>query len=288
MPDTFRTIAIATDLSERGDRAFDRAFRLAAAQGARLMIFSVVDDHLPEDMQETMAEGTRVRLEKAAAAQPGADTLDWSVTVLCGTPDTALAQAIGAHGIDLLVVGLHRHRPFMDLLRETTMERLVKLADCPVLIVRTASPAPYGTVLAALDFAPASGRALRLAHRLAPEAALHGVHAVHIPYQTMVAAPGIAGEIPPVISAEPFLAEARTSRDAFLDSHADLPGLSVEIGEGSIHAVLRGAMDRLHPDLIALGAHGRALPVPWLLGSFANDMMRDPPTDLLIAPPSRG
>ena len=40
-----------------------------------------------------------------------------------------------------------------------------------------------------------------------------------------------------------------------------------------------------NPDLIALGAHTRSGLSPYTLGSFAANLVRHPPTDLLLAHP---
>jgi len=54
---------------------------------------------------------------------------------------------------------------------------------------------------------------------------------------------------------------------------------------GSLGDVLQKHIDGFKPDLIALGAHTRGRFSPHPLGSFAAALVRDPPTDLLLAHP---
>ncbi len=64
-----KTIAVATDLSMRSDRAVARAWRLADEHNATLYVFSVVDDTLPEALGETVAAETQARLVQFCEAQ---------------------------------------------------------------------------------------------------------------------------------------------------------------------------------------------------------------------------
>ncbi len=279
-----KTIAVATDLSDRATHAVARAFALAESLDAALYVFSVVDDHLPEDLGTDLANRTQDMLAQFCA--PHAERVRATPQVLRGPVDDALTAAVEAHGIDLMIVGLHRHRLLMDLVRETTMERLIRRLHIPVLVVQHGADAPYQSVLGAVDFAPASAEALRIARFLAPNAALHAVHAVHVPMHTPPAAIGAIEDFQTLVDPAAFFEQARHQKHAWLAQNPDLANtVDVALEEGSVHAVIGQARQKVAPDLIALGTHGRAMPLQWLTGSFANDMMRDPPTDLLIVPP---
>lgn len=271
-------LLVATDLSPRADRAVARAFDLAGRLGAQLTVLSVIDEALPEEMTKQMKAMAEARLERFAASRKGAEAVRHETRVLIGDPVGAISAAAATEQADLLVLGLHRPRPFLDILRETTMERIVRLQDCPVLLVTEPADHPYATVLAALDFAPASTHALSLAAEMAPEAALHGLHAVHVPYKGFSPAAGAAG------SSAPFLREARDSYHLWRDQ-APLPDRlgEVELIEGAVEGVVRMRAAQLGCDLLCLGAHGRVGSAPALLGSLTNDLIRTPPCDLLIA-----
>ncbi|MEX5729344.1 nucleotide-binding universal stress UspA family protein [Rhodovulum iodosum] len=272
------TVLVSTDLSPRADRAVQRAFRIAAWLDGEVILLSVIDEAMPADMAEQMRGAAELKLAQFAASIPYSDRVRHDTRVLVGDPPATIPAMAEAARADLLVLGLHRPRPFLDMLRETTMERIVRHSSRPVLLVRDPVDHAYARVLAALDFAPASTAALVLADRIAPEADLCGVHAVHVPYHGFVAAAGGAG------TGAPFLHHAERQLAAWR-AGPDVPGRlgEVEIMEGAAHTVLARQVEALRPDLLALGAHGRAGAAPSLLGSLANDMMRDPPCDLLIA-----
>ena len=177
----------------------------------------------------------------------------------------------------MIVLGLHRERRVLDLLRLTTMERIVLAAPCPVLIAHRPAEGPYRQVLALSDFSPASAAALVAAARLAPAAQFHAIHAL----QMRLGARAIPGKH----EFDTALARAEAARTAFLA----LPGLPAlaeapEIVPGGVHQVLAFRRDELGADLACIGAHsGRN---PDALGNYARDLMRAPPTDLLVAKPA--
>lgn len=272
------TILVSTDLSPRADRAVQRAFRLASWLEGEVILLCVIDDAMPADMSEHMRATAELKLAEFAASMPYSDRVRHDIKVIVGDPPAAIPAMAEAVEADLLVLGLHRPRPFLDMLRETTMERILRHSPRPVLLVRDPVDHAYARVLAALDFAPASTAALTLAAKIAPEAELLGVHAVHIPYRGFVAPSGSAGAGAPFVHhAEGMLAKWRASAEV-----PDRLG-KVDIVDGPAHMVLAGRVEALKPDLLALGAHGRVGAAPSVLGSLANDMMRDPPCDLLIA-----
>lgn len=273
-----RTFLVATDLSPRADRAVQRAFRLAGWVGADLVLVSVIDEDLPAEIAGQMRAAAELRLARFAASIPRSGEVAHDTRIVPGDPAAAIPALAAELDADLVILGLHRPRAFLDMLRETTMERIVRHSPRPVLLVRDPVDHAYATVLAALDFAPASTAALQLAAELAPEADIHGVHALHIPWRGFVAPQVREGAV------EPFRLDAEAALAAWTDIHpmpARLRG--VEIVEGPAHRVLAERIETLAPDLLAVGAHGRAGAAPSLLGSLANDLMRAPPCDLLVA-----
>ena len=271
-------LLVATDLSPRADRSVARAFELAGELGARLTLLTVIDEALPDDMARQMQSSAEARLDQFAGSRKGAEAVNYQARAVIGDPVGTISAMAAAEQVDLLVLGIHRPRPFLDVLRETTMERIVRLQDCPVLLVTDPVDHPYDTVLAAVDFAPASTHALCLGAELAPEAALHGVHAVHVPYKGFSPAAGVAG------TAAPFLREARDSYTLWRDQ-TTLPEKlgEVELVEGAAVSVVTSRIAKLGCDLLCIGAHGRVGSAPAFLGSLANDLIRNPPCDLLIA-----
>lgn len=269
------TILAATDLSARSDRAIRRAALIARDRQLPLTIVHVLDADLSDEVATPLEAAARERIETLAAGAGAPE-----VTVQVDRGDVAADLHARARSADatLIVLGMHRVRPFLDLFRETTLERLVRLAERPVLVVRNEVEGAYARVLTAVDFSPGATRAARVAQQIFPDTAMRGFHAVHIPFQGLTDAQGHATDT------KFYLGAAQTELASWA-RQADLAALAenTDIVEGALHAVLARQMAAQSPDLIALGAHGRTGRAPPLLGSFANDLMRDPPCDLLIA-----
>lgn len=272
-----QSILVASDLSERSDRAVRRAIRLARDHGATCHVLHVIDRDLPGELAVRWREDAGTQLARFLSALDS-DGVALSHEVCIGDPLQAIPETAVERGADLVVLGLHRPRAFLDRLRETTMERVVRLLRAPVLLVRNPAGHDYETVLAPVSFSPACTAACRAARALAPSAEIHAFHAIHLPYA------GLTGEKPGGPMSRALIAEAEAARDAWL--HQGGPGLAADriaLVTGGLHQVMADQMASLRPDLVAIGANTRFSLAPHLLGSFAAELVRDPPTDLLIA-----
>lgn len=270
------TVIAATDLTARSANVPGRAARIAATLGARVLLVHVSQ---PENglrgAMRLAAKPDRLRARLARLAQ-GMDLASVEVRQLEGPPENAIAALAAAEDAALIVLGLHRRRRVLDVLRLTTMERIVLRARAPVLIAHLPPTQPYRKVLAALTFSPACTRALQMARRIAPDAALHGIHALQLPLRDKLAAAGL--------EASRAMTEAEMLRDAFL-AQPGMPVLSAppEIVAAGVHDVLRFRIEELQPELLVIGTHsGRD---PDTLGNYARDLLRAPPTDVLAAKP---
>lgn len=284
-------ILAATDFSPRSAQVPGRAAALARAMGARLVLAHVRPPR-PEGPQLALP-GARVRpllarlglvgramTDEAAEAHLSAAAaragMACATRLLRGPAETAIAQAAAEEGAALIVLGLHRERRMLDALRLTTMERIVLEAPVPVLIAHQPHDRPYARVLALTDFSPGSAAALAMAARIAPGAEFHAVHALQVP---LVAAMAVGGE-----AEDQARVQAELMRTAFL-ARPEVPPLAAppELVPGGVHEVLAFRRQELGADLVVIGSQSGTREDA--LGHYARDLMRAPPTDLLVAKP---
>lgn len=142
---TVSSILIASDLSDRSDRAVRRGLQLARKLGAKVHLVSVLDDAIPADMMPSLDRRARNQLE-AAVAEDGAD-VRCEIDVRCGDPMRELLSLASGERHELLVVGRHRRREVFDGLRRTTVETAVYHSLKPVLIVVDAVSTDYERIL---------------------------------------------------------------------------------------------------------------------------------------------
>ena len=273
-----KSIVVATDLSERSDRAVHRALLLAAEHKARLHVISIVDSALPDDLARPLRVSVQERLPRQIDALNTGAAYD--VTVKMGDISQVLGEFIVEKEADLVVLGLHRPRTFLDSLRETTMERLVASSTVPVLLVKNAADHAYDSALSLVSYSPACAVALESAHVLAPEASLTALHALYVPYA------GLTGGDKDSEMARAVLQEAEAASAKWLKT-VSVPqdAFETDIRTGGLRGVVHQAISTDKPDLLAIGAHSRSGLFLHRIGGFAAELVREPPTDLLIAPP---
>ncbi|HEU0220932.1 MAG TPA: universal stress protein [Paracoccaceae bacterium] len=273
-------LLVATDLSERADRAVERAFLVAAEIGAEVTILTAVDDSLPESVRREAAERARDRLSSHIASLAVSQGVPRQVRVESGEPHRVIPRVAAEIDPDLIVLGMHRVRGLLDLFGGSTVERVTRGGVWPVLLVRDHPDRAYARALIGVDFSDAAGRAVRLVRRLMPKAERRFFHAYTVPFKGLMAA-GV-GEVDQAAGAEAQRhAEATRHMAAFMAETGET-GEPI-VAEGSFVATLEKAMETIHPDLIAIGGHEGYGIIRAILGSAVDDLMIDPPCDLLVA-----
>ena len=279
MPQALSRVVVATDMSARSDRAVERAFQLAGQLDTPVEALLVLDDALPAELLSPLEEKAHAQLETVCGRC--ANGRHYSVSVQAGDPTEEILKAAEPAGSTLLVMGPHRPRPFLDGLRETTMQRVVRRTAAPVLLARVPVMGTYDATLALVDFGHTSTAALRLGAALAPEAPITAAHAVHIPYSGMLDATGSAQ----MDLQAAFLSDAEAEDRAWRETQ-NLPATlepATRIAQSPAMGLVQEMTRAGQFDLITVGAHGRVGAARSYLGSISLDLMRNAPCDVLIA-----
>lgn len=267
-------ILVATDLSERSDRAMYRAFQLAERHGAAITVLNVVDSAFPDDLANKIRTDTEERLARYCKS---ISRHSCALSVRIADPALCIQAEADAADADLIVVGLHRRRPVADFFKGTTLVRLAAASPRPLLVVRDPVDQDYRRPVCGLDLSPSSAAAARMAATLCPDAPIATFHAVHVPFRSYLAPDRSAEDL------RPFIVEATRKMDAWLPdsglpAQCEKPAIIAE----SVPLALRRMMEATNADLIALGAHGRSSLAPTHLGSFVEGLLYEPPCDVLV------
>ncbi len=275
-------ILLATDLSARSDRALARAIELARGLSAQLTVFHVFDDDLPKSVHEQVSQAAREEIVASLRRCQAPEEV--AIEVRAGKDYGDIIDASQRHAADLLVMGVHRNENRSKPVRGTTMEKVIRLGDRPVLVVAEPVDTAYQRVAVAVDFSVHARIALRCALAVAPRAEIHCVHAFHVPFAGFnwdrETSRGVAQEhekrLTQVIDEEldAVIAAALSKGEAH-------PTIHKVLKDGAVSSVLRSETERLKPDLLVLGTHGRVGVARALLGSVAEDFLNEPPCDVL-------
>lgn len=276
-----KRVLLATDLSARCDRALDRAVQLAQQWQAQLVAVNVAESMQTPDMVLNWAYGAeednllilrqQLREDMADAEMPV------SIKVVKGEPAGSIVEAAGSEACELIVTGMARSEPFGRFILGTTVEKLVRLANQPVLVVRKRPHGPYRRILVATDFSRASSLALGTALKLFPGQSIVLFHAVK---QNLVE---LASEKPQTLQVSPaFQAQADEFHDAMGLSSEVRARITLHVEAGRLESALTQYV-RLHSiDLVVIGSRGQSSLMAGLVGSSASKLLHWLPCDTMI------
>lgn len=287
------TILAATDLSAAARLACERAVRLASACDARLELQHVVNtgalDSLrllfasqSDDLQQRLLDEAREELRSLLAELH--DGLGGSANLHLGIGNVVneITRQADALDADLLVLGAHGSSLVRDLIVGSTTERVLRRTGRPLLVVRRPAPRGYRQVLIPVDFSARSLKAIEVARRLAPKAALVLLHTFEVPFEGRLRHAGVS---------EQELAALRASaqhegetRMAELIARAGLPAAALHslvlYGDPSVqileHERLQGS------ELIVIGKRGQNSLEDLLLGSVTKHILSQAQSDVLV------
>ena len=153
---TTHSLLVATDFSSCSREAVGYASMLAAGLGASVVIGYVADPnvfnsaYLAEKIGAAFLTMTAEQV-KAAADEVIADELSALVhavkksgvscksVILEGQPAQALTNYANEHDCTMMVVGTRGHSNLEHFMYGSTTDRLLRIAGCPVLVVREKS-----------------------------------------------------------------------------------------------------------------------------------------------------
>jgi nucleotide-binding universal stress UspA family protein len=274
-------ILVATDLTGRAELAVARAAQLAIRAGGSMDVLHVVDD-IAEHLRAPFIERTHAALTQQVATAAGTAKLATDVRVVAGGSDATILAEARSTAADLIVCGSHRPRPGQERWLGSTMDRVLKSGDRPVLLVKTPPGGPYRKVTVGVDFSDFSARALGFAMRVAPGAEFILVHTFHVPYSGVPIPASLAGTV-----ASGARAEERDHMQVWLAPFrptAEKLGITfvpiIERGDPQKHVLETAA--KHNADLLVVGTHGRTGLRHAILGSVAECLIAHAPMDVLV------
>lgn len=289
------SLLAATDFSADARRAAHRAALLAQAHQLPLTLLHVLEvDRLTElaawlkgkpDIAAAMAGQAEMQLSVAAELLRQSTGVEARTALQQGAPLAALCAAGAEAG--LLVLGAHGARTVREFAIGTTADRLLRIAQVPMLVVKSEppeSPGFYRRVLALTDFSPASEAALAFALTLAPQADFRLVHALELPYDGQLFVAGVSDE-----DALSFRAHERSLVLSRLNALLDKLGLqrarvTVSVPYGEARAQAMAVAQDFAPDLIVVGKQGQSKLEDLFLGSVTRAMLSEAGCDVLVVP----
>ena len=159
-----RSILVLADFSPKSDNAVARAALLAREHGASLHLLHVLAPgrFAVAALRRPRRDDAQLALERARRALAALATRTaepHGVAAACSVRAGDALQAIleAAHDADLVIVAAKRSNPLRDFVLRTPTERLLRMLQRPVLIVKRPAVARYGATLVRAAEAPQGG-----------------------------------------------------------------------------------------------------------------------------------
>ena len=281
----FAHILVATDLTDRSERALERAAQLGReGRAERLTLLHVVATGLPPILATQQQNAAEIFLATKIAQFPavGVPTPARAI-VRTGEPfSTIVGEAISGRA-DLVIVGVPSKSPYVQAIVGTTAERVIRFSERPVLLVNQPTRGPYARVLVAFEGSDGAVRGLAAALILAPEAEFRIVHAWWPPRVSF----GQSDDARSIIDEDNKRLRAMVEAAAKQGASASLatpPRLSVDMVEDNPYLVVSNELR--WPDLLVMGTHSKGrLASTVSIGRLALHLLNESMCDVLTSRP---
>jgi nucleotide-binding universal stress UspA family protein len=274
-------ILVGTDLSDRSERACERAIGLGRERAATVELLHVVEEGLVVQLRERERALAEEYLRDWLVSLSQADRPGAKVAI--GHPLAGILDEAHEQNADLIVLGEPGKTGLKELFVGTTAERVARHSDRPVLIVKRRPSEAYRRVFVAIDFSEAASRALKAAYEIAPTAEFLAVHAWQVPAVGLATRQAAENNV----HDENELLRQRVvhqAHDHLVALEASQPRPPrIKMIEGNPFFVIRTAIGSFHPDLLAIGTHARSGIAITMLGSLAHEFLIDASCDVLVA-----
>jgi nucleotide-binding universal stress UspA family protein len=278
-----RKVLLATDLSARCDRAFDRAADLCEEWQGTLVVAHALE---PEGgnsyaSPRNVPSWRRAAHEAVLIAQRQVreDLLDreipFEVYIEESEPVEFMLRLVQETQCELIVTGTARSETLGRFLLGKTVERIARHSFAPILVVKTRPRHMYRTALVATDFSDTSRTALITTSKLFPDATITLVHCTRTTLGGLSDQKSGGGRQLAQLDCEAFLGTIPSEL-----RHR----LAVLIEEDGLENVVDAFFADKGLDLLVLGSKGRGAIAHALLGSTADRLLSTARCDVLVVP----
>ena len=143
-PSRVGSILVPIDFSKPSEKALDYAVSLAKQFGAKLTLLNVVEPVATPDFayyplmmeNDKVLAKAREQLERVRTKASLDERLVQKILVRNGSPYREITDAARTLKVDLIVISTHGYSGLAHVFMGSTAERVVRHAECPVLVVR--------------------------------------------------------------------------------------------------------------------------------------------------------
>ena len=295
-----KKILFPTDFSECAEHAFSHAAELAALFEAEVHVFHTRIRPLSyyPALKHLLDEAERVEAnQQLSMDSSGEKTLrapigDQIIVISDEKTGQAAYEEIitysKMHDIDLIVMGTHGRRGPRRLFIGSTAERVVRLAPCPVLTLRSdaeiLNPAHLSNILVPVDFSDFSNDAVRYASELADTWQAE-ITLLHVIEEAIL--PTVYGVEPvSMYPIEHLMEESQKQIDQIKEEYFGAnPKIHTKVMVGHSALTIAEYAKESSTNLIVIPTHGLTGLKRFLMGSVAEHVVRNAQCAVLTVKP---
>jgi nucleotide-binding universal stress UspA family protein len=280
----FRHLLVPLDGAELAASVLPLARILALSTGAELTLVTV----LPADIEPAWTRGSADYLQEVAAPMRAAGVVVHT-TIRLGEPAAAILELVAECEADLVVMATHGRSGLGRAVLGSVADQVLRSGPVPVLLLHPNQHRTEAlrTVLVPVDGTPGAAMVLATAVPLARSsgAKLVLVRAT-VPLPLWLYEPTLGLNTGPLI-------DPMWNEDARLAAEAYAEGLAARLRRAGLAAAGQGisglpgaaivaAAEAADADLIVMSTHGRGGPLRSILGSVANEVVRQSRRPVLL------
>jgi nucleotide-binding universal stress UspA family protein len=265
---------------------------LADRLGVKLRVVTVVDPASEYGVTMDLApvlQTARLELsaaQKAAVEQALRDELapgTWHLETLEGQAAREIGRMAAAIGASMIIVDAAPRTGIRHRVAGLHALQIARRATCPLLSVAEDFTALPRTIVCAVDFSPASIRAIQTALLLAAEGArfvlVHVPSPLHFPVPVRDHSGALMGD-----DVEAWFTRLRDELEQYAPQ-----GLHIEtrLAQGKVTTAVLDIADELRANLVVAGTHGRNIVERFFVGSATTGILHAAQCSVLTAPAPR-
>lgn len=270
-----RPILLATDLTSRCDRAFDRAVRLARDWGVPLVALHVVERFAGE--RRWRRDDTAEMMRRDLSQDVPENQVDLDIVIKDGDVATAVLAVAAEKDCGLIVTGTARHDGMTDTALGSAVEEMVPRSPLPVLVVKQRPRNDYRRIIVGSDFSEPSARAITVAADLFPAAAITVINAYSEPGSKWIDSESTRDQVEALQKKL-----AQEFEETIGSAGSSLGRRDYVIEHGSPDEIICDYIVDRQIDLAVFGTHGRTGFRKAIMGSVAAQLMRRVGCDVLM------
>lgn len=252
-------------------------------------------EHVPTDdailsyMQDELTQ-IEAQLAVSNSAQRELKLVEPTLRVERGRPYAVIDRRLREPEVVGVCLGGQGHGGSTELVLGRTAQRVIRHAECAVLVVKQARSFALPTrLLASVDWSENSARALRMAAQLRAEQSgvlsiFHVIDSPYVPYVRALAHEQNAPEMIDQIKAEQLDRLQTFVKDSLSAFEGELDAVTESVVFGDPATSIAAHVSALLAELVIVGARGSTDLSRYLLGSTAEKLVTSSKADILVVP----